>query len=94
MRRKSAPRPQERSKPAQRLWSAASPFFWPMYWEIWIPAMAVTAPRATLPSCPTMTWSIMEKEDWSMDCRATGTAMAMTFRKKDSFFFIGVSLLS
>ena len=41
---------------------------------------------AVLPSWPTISWSTMAKEDCSMDCNPTGTAVPMTARKKLSFF--------
>ena len=42
-----------------------------------LPAIS-TAAILCSPSCPTIIWSIIEKEDCSIDCNATGTAMSAT----------------
>ena len=50
------------------------------------PTGTLTGSTAVLPSWPTISWSTMEKEDWSMDCSPTGTAIPMTSARKDFFF--------
>jgi len=50
-----------------------------------------TAATETLPSLPTISWSIMANDDCSMDCRATGIAICITDLK--NLFFCLVSFI-
>ena len=47
-----------------------------------------TAAMAVFPNCPTINWSIIEKDDCSMACKATGIAIVIASLKKCSLFAI------
>ena len=40
-----------------------------------------TEAMAVLPNCPTISWSIMEKDDCNIACKATGNAIVMASLK-------------